>query len=97
MYLGHIVETADRDTLFSKALHPYTEVLLSAAPVPDPRKPARRILLQGDPPNPANPPSGCCFHTRCPLAQDICKAKAPTLTRRDSPGDRKSTRLNSSH
>src|SRR5690606_11766747 len=84
MYLGHIVETTDRDTLFSAALHPYTEVLLSAAPVPDPRKPAVRILLNGDPPSPANPPSGCCFHTRCPLARDICKTTVPPLTKRPS-------------
>lgn len=82
MYLGHIVEIADRDTLFSAALHPYTEILLSAIPVPNPRRSAKRILLQGDPPSPANPPSGCCFHTRCPLAQDICKTKTPSLTKR---------------
>lgn len=86
MYLGHIVETADRDTLFSAPLHPYTEVLLSAVPVPDPRKPAHRILLQGDPPSPANPPSGCCFHTRCPLAKDVCRTTAPALTKRRAPG-----------
>jgi len=84
MYLGHIVEVADRDTLFSAPRHPYTEILLSAVPVPNPRTPARRMLLQGDPPSPANPPSGCRFHTRCPLAQDICKAQAPALTARPS-------------
>lgn len=84
MYLGHIVELADRNTLFSSALHPYTEVLLSAAPIPNPRASARRILLHGDPPSPANPPSGCCFHTRCPFAQDICRTKAPVLTSRPS-------------
>ena len=84
MYLGHIVEIADRDTLFSTPLHPYTEILLSAVPVPNPRTPARRILLQGDPPSPANTPSGCRFHTRCPMAQAVCKEKTPELTERPS-------------
>jgi len=82
MYLGRIVEVADRDTLFSAPRHPYTEILLSAVPVPNPRTPARRMLLQGDPPSPANPPSGCRFHTRCPLAQAVCKTQAPELTDR---------------
>ena len=77
MYLGHIVEIADRDTLFSAPSHPYTEILLSAVPVPNPRKRAQRILLQGDPPSPANPPPGCRFHTRCPLAQPVCKEQVP--------------------
>jgi peptide/nickel transport system ATP-binding protein len=84
MYLGRIVELADRDTLFSAPRHPYTEILLSAVPVPNPRTPAKRILLQGDPPSPANPPSGCRFHTRCPLAQPVCKEQAPALTERPS-------------
>ncbi|VTU17848.1 Stage 0 sporulation protein KE [Variovorax sp. SRS16] len=84
MYLGRIVEVADRDTLFSAPRHPYTEILLSAVPVPNPRTPARRILLQGDPPSPANPPSGCRFHTRCPLAQAVCKEQTPALTERPS-------------
>ncbi|MBD9666270.1 peptide/nickel transport system ATP-binding protein [Variovorax beijingensis] len=84
MYLGHIVEIADRNTLFSAPLHPYTEILLSAVPVPNPRTPARRMLLQGDPPSPANPPSGCRFHTRCPMAQAVCKEKAPELSERPS-------------
>ena len=91
MYLGHIVEIADRDTLFSAPLHPYTEILLSAVPVPNPRTPARRMLLQGDPPSPANPPSGCRFHTRCPMAQAVCKEKAPEL------GERPSSSANGSH
>lgn len=82
MYLGRIVEIADRDTLFSAPRHPYTEILLSAVPVPNPRTPAKRMLLQGDPPSPANPPPGCRFHTRCPIAQDICKHQAPTLNER---------------
>jgi len=84
MYLGHIVEIADRNTLFSAPRHPYTEILLSAVPVPNPRTPARRMLLQGDPPSPANPPSGCRFHTRCPMAQAVCKEKAPELSERPS-------------
>jgi peptide/nickel transport system ATP-binding protein len=84
MYLGHIVEIADRDTLFAAPRHPYTESLLSAVPVPNPRTPARRVLLQGDPPSPANPPSGCRFHTRCPLAQEICRQERPALTPRET-------------
>lgn len=84
MYLGHIVEVSDRDTLFNTPRHPYTEILLSAVPVPDPRRTSRRILLQGDPPSPANPPSGCRFHTRCPIAQPICKEQKPALTPRES-------------
>ena len=79
MYLGHVVEIADRDALFGNALHPYTQILLSAVPVPNPRTPAQRILLQGDPPSPANPPTGCRFHTRCPLAQPVCASQRPEL------------------
>jgi peptide/nickel transport system ATP-binding protein len=82
MYLGHIVEVADRDTLFSAPRHPYTEILLSAAPVPDPHRHALRILLDGDPPSPVDPPSGCRFHTRCPLAQAICREQRPGLDNR---------------
>jgi peptide/nickel transport system ATP-binding protein len=82
MYLGHIVEVASRDALFSAPLHPYTEILLSAVPVPNPRTPAKRILLQGDPPSPANPPTGCRFHTRCPIAQPVCAQERPALTQR---------------
>jgi peptide/nickel transport system ATP-binding protein len=84
MYLGHIVEVTDRDTLFTKPRHPYTEILLSAVPVPNPHTPAKRILLQGDPPSPANPPPGCTFHTRCPLAQPLCREQAPPLSDRPS-------------
>ena len=87
MYLGHIVEVADRDTLFSAPRHPYTETLLSAVPVPDPHRHAKRILLAGDPPSPANPPSGCRFHTRCPLAQAICREERPALTKREPASD----------
>jgi peptide/nickel transport system ATP-binding protein len=82
MYLGHIVEVADRDTLFSKPLHPYTEILLAAVPVPNPRILPKRALLQGDPPSPANPPPGCRFHTRCPLARAPCREQTPALTQR---------------
>ncbi|MBC7380977.1 MAG: dipeptide ABC transporter ATP-binding protein [Burkholderiaceae bacterium] len=84
MYLGHIVELADRDTLFGAPLHPYTEILLSAVPVPNPRVKTQRLILQGDPPSPANPPSGCRFHMRCPLAQPICSQERPALTERPS-------------
>ena len=80
MYLGHVVEIADRDALFNNPLHPYTQILLSAVPVPNPRTPAQRMLLQGDPPSPANPPSGCRFHTRCPLATELCAASRPELS-----------------
>lgn len=82
MYLGQIVEIAQRDALFSNAIHPYTQILLSSVPSTNPRAPARRMLLQGDPPSPANPPPGCRFHTRCPLAQDICRTQRPQLTPR---------------
>jgi oligopeptide transport system ATP-binding protein len=73
MYLGRIVELADRDTLFADPRHPYTQALLSAIPVPKPRRKKKRILLQGDVPNPINPPSGCHFHPRCLYAMDKCK------------------------
>jgi peptide/nickel transport system ATP-binding protein len=82
MYLGHIVEVAARDTLFSAPLHPYTEILLAAVPVPNPRVRPKRVLLQGDPPSPANPPPGCRFHTRCPMAQPVCREQTPALTQR---------------
>ncbi|WP_308638154.1 ABC transporter ATP-binding protein [Paenibacillus silvisoli] len=77
MYVGKMVETASTQSLFRKPAHPYTEALLSAKPVPDPRKKSNRIILSGEVANPANPPSGCYFHPRCPYAKDICKSQAP--------------------
>lgn len=77
MYLGRIVEMTSRDNLFQTPLHPYTKALISAVPVPDPTLKRDRIVLTGDIPSPANPPSGCTFHTRCPFAQDICKKENP--------------------
>ena len=79
MYLGRIVEYADRKSLFTTPLHPYTELLLSAVPVPDPSVKRVRRLLQGDVPSPVNPPPGCHFHTRCPYALDVCKVRTPAL------------------
>ena len=85
MYLGRIVETADKATIFTRPGHPYTEALLSAIPVPDPTIRDTRPALQGDVPSPVHPPSGCHFHTRCPIAVDRCKAETPLL-REIAPG-----------
>lgn len=80
MYVGKIVEIADTKTLFKQPHHPYTEALLSAIPKPDPRNKTERIILEGDVPNPANPPSGCHFHPRCSYAEERCKNEEPKLT-----------------
>jgi oligopeptide transport system ATP-binding protein len=77
MYLGKIVEMAERPVLFSRPFHPYTEALLSAVPVPDPARQKKRILLAGDIPSPLNPPPGCSFHPRCPYRMDICDGMEP--------------------
>ncbi|HEX3864201.1 MAG TPA: dipeptide ABC transporter ATP-binding protein [Stellaceae bacterium] len=79
MYLGKIVEYADKKTLFTNPQHPYTEALLSAVPVPNPKLKRAKRLLQGDVPSPINPPPGCAFHTRCPYVFDRCKVEAPRL------------------
>ncbi len=79
MYLGKVVELTDKRSLFATPLHPYTEALLSAVPVPDPRAKGDKIILRGDVPSPVNPPSGCAFHTRCPHATDVCRRATPAL------------------
>ncbi len=79
MYVGQIVEMTTTQELFAHPLHPYTEALLMAIPVPDPRRERERIVLEGDVPNPANPPSGCYFHPRCVYAQDVCTVEIPPL------------------
>lgn len=77
MYLGHIVEQGPSDEIYNNPKHPYTQALISAIPEIDPEKRKERILLTGDLPSPANPPTGCPFHTRCPIAQEACKTTKP--------------------
>ena len=86
MYLGKIMELAESDDLYSNALHPYTKALLSAIPVADLDRKKERIILEGDVPNPVNPPSGCPFHPRCPIAQDKCSTEIPKLNNYQSKG-----------
>ena len=88
MYLGRIVEVASSHDLYTRPRHPYTEALLSAVPVPDPRVRRTRIVLKGDVPSPLNPPTGCAFHTRCPIARKgLCDVERPAL-REIAPGHR---------
>ena len=79
MYLGVIVELSERDKVYDQPLHPYTKALLSAVPIPDPRatRARKRVILEGDVPSPSNPPSGCRFHPRCPLADEQCSREIP--------------------
>ena len=85
MYLGRIVELAEKRSLFANPQHPYSEALLSAVPVPDPTAKPKRIILQGDVPSPVKPPPGCHFHTRCPYAEPRCRVETP-LMREVAPG-----------
>ena len=86
MYLGHIVELANSEDLYNKPLHPYTQALLSAVPIPDPvlERTRNRTAMEGELPTPLNPPSGCVFHTRCPMAIDACKVQIPELKDMDT-------------
>ncbi len=79
MYLGRIVEIADAGDIYAKPAHPYTRALLASLPIPDPQRRRHRTPLEGDVPNPSDPPPGCAFHTRCPHVQEICKQRAPEL------------------
>ena len=79
MYLGHVMEKASSRTLYTSPKHPYTQALISANPVPDPARRAKKQVLKGEIPSPMHPPSGCVFNTRCPLAEERCRAEVPTL------------------
>ena len=79
MYLGRIVELASRDALFGEPLHPYSQALIAAAPLPDPRANREQVVIEGEVPSPMNPPSGCHFHTRCPYAMERCRQEDPVL------------------
>lgn len=79
MYLGNMVEVTDKDLLYAEPLHPYTQALISAIPSPDPRKKKERVILKGDVPSPLNPPTGCPFHPRCPMATEECSKTKPVL------------------
>ena len=79
MYMGEIVEVTDSETLFENPMHPYSKALISAVPIPNPTIVPERIILEGEVPSPSNPPSGCKFHTRCPMATEFCKQQKPVL------------------
>ena len=79
MYLGRIVELAERDALFASPQHPYTEALIAAAPLPDPRARKTRAVIEGEVPSPMNPPTGCAFHPRCPYTVGRCREETPAL------------------
>jgi oligopeptide/dipeptide ABC transporter ATP-binding protein len=81
MYLGHIVEVAPKDSFYTQPLHPYSQALLSAAPIPDPKIRCQRLFLKGEVPSPINPPSGCTFHPRCWMRKEICSQQEPILRR----------------
>lgn len=94
MYLGKVVEIAAASDLYANPLHPYTKALLSAVPEPDPKRKSKRVLLQGDVPNPLDPPNGCTFHPRCPIAKKgLCDQEAPQLRELGEPGHQVSCHL----
>jgi peptide/nickel transport system ATP-binding protein/oligopeptide transport system ATP-binding protein len=80
MYLGRIMETGPSEALFQSPVHPYTQALLSAVPADHPAHKRRRVILEGDPPSPADPPPGCVFHTRCPRVRDACRDRPPAMS-----------------